>query len=261
MNGHFVRAAAFCWGMVCVSAFADEYGGPYRPYASDIPPPQLSVFSWTGFYVGGHFGFVYSDSPFHYTAAPLVNCVAVTGTADDCQARGDVNSNSLAGGLEAGFNHQIGHFIWGLEGDITWRGYDVGKATFLPAFGVIQDFSESNDWLITLRPRLGFSYYRAFIYATGGAAWSSVSHTISFHDPANVFTPLTVNESATRMGWTLGTGVEYVLTAHLTFKGEYLFVDLGSVTVPTPAVGGWWATATRFSEEEHILRTALNYKF
>ena len=255
------RIAALGVSLMSSAALGDEYSGPYRPYPSDVPPPQVSVFSWTGFYVGGHFGFVYSITQFDYTAAPLASCVAITGTADDCQTMGNVNSNSLAGGLQAGFNHQIGDFVWGLESDVTWRGHDAGKATFLPAFGVVQDFSESNDWLITLRPRLGFSYYRGFIYATGGVAWSSVSHTISFHDPANVFTPLTVNESATRTGWTLGTGVEYVLTTHLTFKGEYLFVDLGSVTVPTPAVGGWWATATRFSEQEHVLRAALNYKF
>ena len=62
-------------------------------------------------------------------------------------------------------------------------------------------------------------------------------------------------------GWTLGTGVEYVLATHVTLKGEYLFVDLGDVTVATPAQGGWWPTATRFSEQEHILRMGLNYKF
>jgi hypothetical protein len=47
----------------------------------------------------------------------------------------------------------------------------------------------------------------------------------------------------------------------VTLKGEYLFVDLGDVTVATPAQGGWWPTATRFSEQEHILRMGLNYKF
>ena len=72
---------------------------------------------------------------------------------------------------------------------------------------------------------------------------------------------MTVQESSTRTGWTLGTGVEYVLTTHLTLKGEYLFVDLGDATVATPGVGGWWPTTTRLTEEEHILRAGLNYKF
>ena len=216
---------------------------------------------WTGFYVGGHFGFIYTMTKFEEAATPLALCVAVTGIATDCGTSGTVNSNSLVGGIQAGFNQQIGDFVWGLEGDVTWRGHDPGKATFQPAFGVVQDFSESNGWLATLRPRLGFSYYRAFIYATGGVAVSSVSHTLSFHDPLNVFAPLVTQESHVRVGWTTGVGVEYALTTHWTFKGEYLFVDLGSATVTTPATGGWWPTTTNFSEQEHLLRAALNYRF
>jgi outer membrane immunogenic protein len=260
MRRSIAGAAAFCFGLASAGVFADEYGGEHpSPYVA--VPPYEPMFSWTGFYAGGHFGFTYSVTHFDYTATPLASCVAITGTEDDCHTSGNTNTNSLAGGLQAGFNQQIGHFIWGLEGDMTWRGNDSGKATFLPAFGVVQKFSESDDWLITLRSRVGFSYYRAFIYATGGVAWSSVGHTVSFHDPINVFAPLTVHESSTQTGWTLGTGLEYVLATHVTLKGEYLFVDLGDVTVPTPAQGGWWPTATRFSEQEHVLRMGLNYKF
>ena len=255
------RAAILSVLLVAGAADGLADGWEAQPLPSVAYAYHPEEMSWTGVYVGGHFGLVYTDTQFDYAATPLVDCVAVTGTADDCHARGNANSNSLLGGLQAGYNHQFDRLILGLEGDVTWRGQDNGKATFLPAFGVIQDFSENNDWLITLRARLGFAYYRAFLYATGGAAWSSVSHTVSFHDPTNVFTPLTVHESATRTGWTLGTGVEYALTSHLSFKGEYLFIDLGSVTVPTPATGGWWATSTRFSEEEHILRVGLNYRF
>ena len=126
---------------------------------------------------------------------------------------------------------------------------------------MVQDFSESNGWLATLRPRLGFAYYRAFIYATGGVAWSSVNRTVSFHDPLHVFEPLTAQESASRVGWTTGVGVEYALTTRWSFKGEYLFVDLGEVNVATAAVGGWWPTGTSFSEQEHVLRAGLNYRF
>jgi outer membrane immunogenic protein len=72
---------------------------------------------------------------------------------------------------------------------------------------------------------------------------------------------LTEHESSTHLGWTIGTGVEYVLAEHLTLKGEYLFVDFGDTSITTPSVGGWWPTTTRFSEQEHVLRLGLNYKF
>jgi outer membrane immunogenic protein len=99
------------------------------------------------------------------------------------------------------------------------------------------------------------------MYATGGVAWGSVSRRVAFQDPFNEFPPLAVHETQTHTGWTAGTGVEYVLTPHLTFKGEYLFVDLGNTTVATPATGGWWPTTTPFRERQHMLRVGLNYKF
>jgi outer membrane immunogenic protein len=158
MSRRFVGAAVLSLVLVSSAACADEYDdGQYHVPSGNIPPPYVSLFSWTGFYAGGHFGFSYSDTRFDYTATPLATCAAITGLADDCHASGNTNANSLAGGLQAGFNQQIGHFVWGLEGDVTWRGNDSGKATFLPAFGVVQNFSESDDWLITLRPRVGFS--------------------------------------------------------------------------------------------------------
>jgi outer membrane immunogenic protein len=221
----------------------------------------VSAFDWTGVYLGGQFGFAVADTTFNYAATSPASCTAVTGALSDCQTNGNANANSLAGGLTLGYNHQSGHFIWGIEGDVTWRGSDSGKATFLPIFGAVQQFTENHDWLITLRPRIGFAYFRAFIYATGGVAWSNVGHTVAFQDPSNVLAPLTVHDNSTRTGWTFGTGVEYVLASHLTFKGEYLFVDFGGVTLATPALGGWWATGTRFAEQEHILRAGLNYKF
>jgi outer membrane immunogenic protein len=261
MRRRFVAAAALSLSLISSGASADGYVTPDQPPPPELPPPYVTVFNWTGAYVGANLGFAFTDTHFDYAATSLPACAAITGVVSDCRANGNANSNGLAGGLQAGFNFQSGHFIWGFEGDVTWRGSSVGKATFVPAFGAIQQFTENNDWLITLRPRIGFAYYRAFIYATGGAALSSVSHTVAFQDPSGVLAPLTEHESSTRAGWTLGTGVEYVLASHLTFKGEYLFVDLGNVTVTTPAAGGWFATATQFAEREHILHAGLNYKF
>ncbi|MBO0741291.1 MAG: porin family protein, partial [Hyphomicrobiaceae bacterium] len=222
---------------------------------------QPEVMSWTGFYVGGNLGITYTATSFDHLATPLSACTLITGSVADCGTTGSLNSNSLIGGIQAGFNQQFGSFIWGIEGDITWRGPGAGKATFVPAFGVVQDFAESNDWLATLRPRVGFAYYRAFIYATGGVAWGSVSHRLSFRDPLNVFPTLVTQESRTRVGWTTGVGVEYALTTRWTFRGEYLFVDLGEVNVATVASGGWWATNTTLAEQQHLLRAALNYRF
>jgi outer membrane immunogenic protein len=250
--------------VLLVAGPADGLADGWEPDATPSIAYHASepqVMSWTGFYVGGNVGFTYTTSKFDHTANPLSTCTLITGSITDCSTTGTLNSNSLMGGIQAGFNHQLGSFIWGLEGDITWRGQDTGKATFMPAFGVVQDFAESNGWLATLRPRVGFAYYRAFIYATGGVAWGSVSHTLSFRDPLNQFPTLVTQETHTRVGWTTGVGVEYALTTRWTFRGEYLFVDLGEVNVATAATGGWWPTNTNLAEQQHLLRAAVNYRF
>jgi outer membrane immunogenic protein len=218
---------------------------------------------WSGFYMGAHVGIAYSDTPLRYEGAPLNTCAAITGSVADCNTQGNVNSNGLAGGVQAGFNHQTGYIVWGVEGEVAWRGNN-GKTTFLPSFGVTQTFEESNRWLVTLRPRIGFAYDRAIIYATGGVAWGSVGHTATFFDPLRLVggIPLTFSQSDTRIGWTTGTGIEYALTPHWSFKGEYLYVDLGTTSISNPGVtGSWWPTNAKFIEQEHLLRAGLNYRF
>jgi len=45
------RIAALGVSLMSSAALGDEYSGPYRPYPSDVPPPQVSVFTWTWIYV------------------------------------------------------------------------------------------------------------------------------------------------------------------------------------------------------------------
>src|SRR5262245_1360738 len=256
----FATRAVFL-SIMLVAGAANGLADGWEPDAAPSLAYHPQVMSWTGFYVGGNVGFNYTITSFDHTARPLSACTLMTGSVADCSTGGNLNSNSLIGGIQAGFNHQVGSFIWGLEGDVTWRGRDSGRATFVPAFGVVQDFAESNRWLATLRPRLGFAYYRAFIYATGGLAWGSVNRTLTFRDPLHLFPTLVTQESGSRLGWTTGVGVDYALTTHWTFRGEYLFVDLGEVNVATAGTGGWWSTNTTFSEQQHLLRAALSYRF
>ena len=42
--------------------------------------------------------------------------------------------------------------------------------------------------------------------------------------------------SSTRVGWTIGGGVEYAITNNITIKGEYLYVNLGSKSSNTNTI-------------------------
>ena len=77
----------------------------------------------------------------------------------------------------------------------------------------------------------------------------------------------TGNPSSTRVGWTIGGGVEYAVTNNITIKGEYLYADLGSshfnsignaasaIAFPGVSVAG------KIDYNASIFRAGVNYKF
>ena len=88
----------------------------------------------------------------------------------------------------------------------------------------------SLTWLGTTRARLGFVATpdnRLMIYATGGVAYGGGNSQFSAFD-ATTDSFWSGNPSSSRVGWTIGGGVEYAITNNITIKGEYLYADLGS---------------------------------
>ena len=93
----------------------------------------------------------------------------------------------------------------------------------------------SLSWLGTTRGRVGFVATpdnRLMIYATGGVAYGGGSTNFNVFD-ATTGAFWTGSPSSTRVGWTIGGGVEYAVTNNITIKGEYLYADLGSSSFTT----------------------------
>jgi outer membrane immunogenic protein len=68
------------------------------------------------------------------------------------------------------------------------------------------------------------------------------------------------------VGWTLGAGIEGVITGNWTAKLEYLYIDLGTVsgTFLTPLIatsGAFISTSYSSHITDNILRVGLNYHF
>ena len=180
-----------------------------------VAPP----YNWTGPYVGINGGGGWGNSSF---SAPLPSTNFDT-------------SGGLVGGT-LGYNWQANQIVFGLEGDIDWSHF-TGSGT---CGGV--SCSVRNDWLGTARGRLGYAFDRFLPYVTGGAAFG------------NIKTAKTGIGSAdeSRVGWTLGGGVEYGLSGPWSIKAEYLYVDLGN----GGSIGG--STA---SFRTSIVRAGINYRF
>src|SRR6185312_12047858 len=92
--------------------------------------------------------------------------------------------------------------------------------------------SFKSDWLVTLRPRLGYAFDRLLLYATGGLAIANQKFSQSIVQLNTPFVE-TGAVSRTSTGWTAGAGAEYALDNRWSLKAEYLYVDLGSVSFST----------------------------
>ncbi len=191
-------------------------------------------------------------------------------------------SAGFIGGGQAGYNWQTGAFVLGVETDFD--GTTVSKSfnnvgtpftgPFATAAGLGGDFLTVNgkaalSWLGTTRARVGFVATpdnRLLIYATGGVAYGGgTSNFSAFDSTTGAF--WTGSPSTTRVGWTIGGGVEYAVTNNITIKGEYLYADLGSTSfssVGNTAVADFFpgtVVSGKLSYNASIFRAGVNYKF
>jgi outer membrane immunogenic protein len=192
------------------------------PYPTKAPPPYIAPFyNWTGFYIG-------------------VNGGGAWGTSSWSTLPSSFNtSGGLAGGT-IGYNWQFGQFVYGLEGDADWS--DIRGNTGVVGCGVF-NCQTKNDFLSTVRGRVGFAADRFMPYVTGGLAIGDIRTS----------GPGFVGVNQTNAGWTVGGGLEFALPANWTAKVEYLYVDLGNVN---NNVGFGNVNFTT-----NVVRGGLNYRF
>ena len=104
------------------------------------------------------------------------------------------------------------------------------------------------------------------IYATGGVAYGGGSSSFTAFDAQNFFYWAGA-PSNSRVGWTVGGGVEYAITNNITIKGEYLYYDLGSTSFTSSPQGlssivfPSLVATTKYTFDGSIVRAGVNYKF
>lgn len=206
--------------------------------AADIAPAP--AYNWTGFYMGLNAGYAWSDVDMsgHDSYANLdLNLAAEASRASARGASDNLQPDGFIGGGQLGYNYDVGNgFLIGLEADIQYMGGDdssstVGEDAGLPGYEY-QSKNEANiDYLGTLRARMGFLVSPSVLaYATGGLAYGggSVSVKQSLVPAGYTQNPFSGNSDFNNFGWTVGGGLEWVMSDHFSVKAEYLYYDLGS---------------------------------
>ncbi|HZP78798.1 MAG TPA: outer membrane protein [Pseudolabrys sp.] len=202
---------------------------------ADLPrkaPAYVSAgYSWTGFYAGINGGYAWGNSAWTLTTGG--------GT-------GNFNINGPLVGGTIGYNLQTGAWVWGLEADLDWTNIK-GSSSFAGCAG---GFCETkNSWLGTARGRIGYAFDRFLPYITGGAAFGN----------EKLSTGAGAVGTTTRIGWTLGAGLEFAISGPWTAKIEYLYADLGKATCDSACNGG--GTPFDVTFKTNIVRAGINYRF
>jgi outer membrane immunogenic protein len=295
---------------------ADIYTPVAPAYAPVVLPPSWGGFyiGINGGY-GGNSGLPFREDVFFPGTPPIVP-IAGTLTNPYSVIRGsDIIAGGFGGG-QLGYNFQFASWVFGVEADLQGSGIRGSGANAIfndgvalatnPISPVCQASVVSGagfrggvcagrndlevDWFGTVRGRLGYAFGNTLIYGTGGFAAGGVKATSLYTDnnifnlgggggvglATNQLQVARVSNSAANTGWTAGAGIEVKLSPSWSLKGEYQFINLGTIdsgpgeitipgaATPAPCAVGSPACLHLTSSKDvdfHTVRVGLNYYF
>jgi len=239
-------------------------------FAADLPvkaPPRAAppvVADWTGFYLGIHGGYGWSDF----------------GVKDLDLSEVGLSDPSPKGGVfggQAGYLWQRGNFVGGLEIDYSFaRLKDTQSVSDSIELIPLEEKSVAPviltetlslqtkvDALASARARAGFLIGPDFhVYATGGIGWARTKATVGFEQCI-----LQQCESASasavenNFGWVAGAGAEYRLWQNVSLGVTYLHYDFGTTNYAfsVPQLPITFSVKSDLTVD--VVRGALNFRF
>jgi outer membrane immunogenic protein len=162
-------------------------------------------------------------------------------------------------GVEYGCNYNLGPgWLIGTESDFSWT--DKKGSSFDTGAGGNPTFLSTTQerWNSTTRLRLGHTWDRTLVYATGGVAAARVE--------ANVTVPGIgiFSDSHTQWGWVAGVGAEYAFAPNWSAKLEYLHMDFSNKSFlfgNNPVLVGLNAQRSGLNLTDDLVRVGINYRF
>ncbi len=210
-------------------------------------PPAVSVFSWTGCYVGGQAGGLWAKQKDWIVRTPGGDFYG--------QSLGGHDADGWLGGVQAGCDYQFaGGFVAGIQGDYAWTDAE-GSHDSAREFGVA--YHSKVRSLATVTGRIGYAWDRFLGYLKGGGAWERDEYWAT---TIILGTAYTARE--TRPAWTIGIGGEYAFTRFLSGFIEYDYYDFGTGQIGlTPQITGLRRAFVDITETKSVVRAGLNFRF
>lgn len=235
------------------------------------PPAPVATFSWTGFYVGGSVGARWLEADWKTTQVLDPSPGGAIPFTDDPNASFSDTAARFAGHI--GYNWQVTPaWVVGLEADF---GYADNEKTInrLPGTvgfggpGVNVSSTVKATWDGSARLRAGYLVTPATLaYATGGLAWQRIEASGLCRADNQVCDddapPQTGTFSGTRLGWTIGGGLETMISPNWLVRAEYRYSDFRSFTFTAlPQSDVAFGVTADVTAKTHIATVGISYKF
>ena len=250
---------------------------------SRAPPPvyvpPAPIFTWTGFYIGGQIGYGWGQNK---------------GNFGDNFGDFDTfsyNTSGVIGGAHVGYNLQLNQFVIGLEGDVDGTSMSKTFNSGLPfgtsfvGGGVLcraarrqhqpqrqpqyRRFGPRPHRLrLGSRPALRHRRRRFRRFQRQRFRQLPRRRCLPRHrtaPPRSVPSAASTSASTTRVGWTVGGGLEYAVTNNWSIRAEYRYTDFGHSTIyatsfDSVVLGSAGAFINRHFTENRV-QVGFSYKF
>ncbi|MFZ1174277.1 MAG: porin family protein, partial [Bradyrhizobium sp.] len=129
------------------------------PVYTKAPAYAAPLYNWTGFYIGGHLGGVFSsDSNFGGLTT------------------GNNGNGRFLGGLQGGADYQFApNWVVGAEAEYSWTAGNNGSVIFPGG----QTYTNNQRGLGSVTGRLGYTWGPGLLYVKGGYAYSDYSQSLT----------------------------------------------------------------------------------
>lgn len=221
---------------------ADGYEPADKGFA--LSPPV----SWSGLYIGGHAGYGWTDADGQLTGADpeeLIFALDFLGASTS----GSTELDGWMGGGQIGLQRQFGQLVLGAE--ITLSGGDL-KGSTTSSFANEVEIVEilSADWagqttldmkvseLFTATARVGYAWREWLAYFKGGYASADVRVRSGLSGSgavcdivfgcADLDLAVSSRSKERHNGWTVGGGLEKMISPNIVLGVEYSYLNLGS---------------------------------
>lgn len=236
-----------------------------KPYYKAAAAP-VAYLVWNKCYAGVSGGYITSTSQ-RTSISPNDPDLLLSQTLGNVPTSlsSDPDGGIIGGTL--GCNYQTGSLVLGGETDLSYTSLRSTSAVTLGAFNVTTTYHQEMQAFGTVRGRLGYAAGPTLFYATGGLAYGDLKQSATIlPGPAGVLlggAQLAGSRDEWRVGWTVGAGIEHMISADWSIKAEYLYYDLGRSSLVASTFAGGPNESGTFSHRNdgHIVRAGINYQF